>query len=59
MNKVVQPLLSETTIMKGKDLMRITGCGKNEAYRFINDIKEEYKIQKVMYHHVKKYFSLT
>jgi hypothetical protein len=50
---------SETTIIRGKDLMQIVGCGENTAFRLLKDIKDEYHLKRVLYYHVKKYLSIV
>jgi hypothetical protein len=58
MNKIVNSQ-SETAIIRAKDLTELTGCSERSAFRLLKDIKDEYKVKKVLYHHVKKYLSLS
>jgi hypothetical protein len=58
MKEAVSSTLNDATFMKGKDVVQLTGCGINEAWKIINDIKEEYNLKRVMYCHIKKYFSI-
>ena len=58
MNQVVTASPSETTLIRAKDLMNITGCKERFAFELLSDIKKAYKVKWVFYHHVKRYLSL-
>ena len=57
MNKVVTSP-RETTVINHKDLMNILGYARSSAYRYLQDIKKEYNIKRVLYSHVKQYFHI-
>jgi hypothetical protein len=42
-------------IIRAKDIMELQGCGENTAFRLLKDIKDEYYIKRVLFHHFKKY----
>ena len=58
MNKVVNTSPSEMTIIRAKDLTVLTGYAERSAFRLLKKIKDEYHVKKVLYCHVKKYFSI-
>ena len=42
-------------IIRAKDIMELEGCGLSTAFKYLKDIKNEYDIKRVLFHHYKKY----
>lgn len=51
--------MQNLTIIKAKDISKLTGCSIRTAQRYYNDIKKEYDLNKaVTYSHLCKYLQI-
>jgi len=46
---------SDFRIIRAKDIMELQGVGESTAFKYLKDIKNEYNIKRVLFHHYKKY----